>query len=242
MTINYLASMRKYKRDALLKRVYHDILIPSFRTDELDSFEETSSAFAKLPRTKDIWVALNERDPVGVVIGDWYAESEVYLLSYLAVHQEFRSQHVGGELMKKIRESWTARGAQLVLAEVDDPRHYNTADPGTGDPERRLVFYGREGGRVLDLAYFQPRLSTGGDRVRGMFLIALHVDPDKETSGKDRTLWLQRGALSSFLQEYFNDAEGADGDDVERADLFARAAAGVGIRLLPVERYTEAGL
>jgi hypothetical protein len=47
-----------------------------------------------------------------------------------------------------------------------------------GNPAARLRFYVNRGSRILDIPYFQPALEPGKERVSGLLLIALHVDPE----------------------------------------------------------------
>ncbi len=64
-------------------------------------------------------------------------------------------------------------------------RRSATACPtqSVGDPTERLVFYARFGATVLDLPYFQPRLSANGQRAHGMLLIAFDVDAERWLTG-----------------------------------------------------------
>ena len=53
-----------------------------------------------------------------------------------------------------------------------------TPTPSVGDPTARLSFYARFGATVLDLPYFQPRLTAKGRRAHGMLLLAFDVHAD----------------------------------------------------------------
>jgi hypothetical protein len=124
------------------------------------------------------------------------------------------------------------------LAEVDDPRQH-ASDPGIGDPSARLEFYERFGARVLDLPYFQPRLTETGERAHGMLLLAFDVSSDALVDGPVPAL---RGDIvGGFLRQYFIEAEGSDDakDDPDLARLLQGASAASGVRLLPIDRYTD---
>jgi GNAT superfamily N-acetyltransferase len=226
----------------LLDRLYQQVLIPSFRKEELESFETMASALTEVPRNTDIAAACDESGEIlGAMIGDWDPPSGVYLLSYLAARPGLRSRGIGTCLMRQLPVWSRARRALVTLAEVDDPRcHHN--EGLVGDPSARLDFYGRFGARVLDLPYFQPSLGPDGQRAHGMLLIAFDVDDAGLTGGPVPAL---RGdVLGTWLRGYFEDAEGMDksqenGDDVDRARILDQASAAAGVRILPLDQYTE---
>ena len=229
--------------DNLLERLYREILVPSFRKDELDPLEIIAAAFSEDPRKVDIAAA---RDGSGEILGamicEWDAASRVYLLSYLAARPGLRSRGVGTSLMRHLPVWSRERHALVTLAEVDDPRCH--VDEGLiGDPVARLGFYGRFGARVLDLPYFQPRLRPGGRRARGMLLLAFDVVDAGLAPGPVPAL---RGdVLGNFLLTYFAASEGpvetgASGrDDPDLARLLGLASSQAGVRLLPLEQYEE---
>ncbi len=232
-------------RPRLLGRVYDDVLVPSFRDDELDRYETIAAALAEESPSTDVAAACDDSGEVlGAMIGDWDVVNRVYLLSYLAVRPGVRSRGVGTRLMQHLPEWWRARRPLVTLAEVDDPRRHATSS-SVGDPSARLSFYGRFGARVLDLPYFQPRLSEDGQRAHGMLLLAFDVAADALVDGPVPAL---RGdVVGGFLRRYFADTEGtaATGDDVHHdpdlARLLDRASSTTGVRLVPVDRYTDVG-
>ena len=61
----------------------------------------------------------------------------------------------------------------VVLAEVEHPGHHEASEQH-GDPTARLRFYGRLGGLILDVPYFQPPISDEEDPVYAMLLLALN--------------------------------------------------------------------
>ena len=126
----------------------------------------------------------------------------------------------------------------MTLAEVDDPRQH-ASDLGIGDPFERLKFYERFGARVLDLPYFQPRLTAKGQRAHRMLLLAFDVSNDALVDGPVPAL--KGDIVSGFLRQYFADAEGWDEtkDDADLARLLRSASSASGVRLLAIDRYTE---
>jgi hypothetical protein len=224
---------------SLLDRLYREILVPSFRRDELDPYEMMASSLTEDAPTTDIAAAWKDPGEIlGAIVGDWFPRDRVYLLSYLAVRAGQRSGGAGTSLMQQLPIWSRARGALVTLAEVDDPRQH-VADPSIGDPLARLSFYRRFGAQLLDLPYFQPRLTAKGQRAHGMLLLAFDVDPDAFVDGPD--LALRGDIVEGFLRRYFADAEGWDEtkDDPDLARLLDRASSAAGVRLLPVEQYIK---
>jgi GNAT superfamily N-acetyltransferase len=233
----------------LLRRAYRDILVPSFRPEELQPYGSIAAALAEEPPSTDMAVACDDSGEVlGAMVGDWDPANRVYLLSYLAVRPGVRSRGVGTGLMQHLPRWQRARRPLVTLAEVDDPRCHAAAS-SVGDPSARLSFYGRFGARVLDLPYFQPRLSEDGPRARGMLLLAFDVHADALAHGPIPAL---RGdVLGAFLRRYFAEAEaegGAGGEgpaagrrhhDPDLAHLLDRASPATGVPLLPVHRYAD---
>ena len=227
----------------LLDRLYREILVPSFRKEELDPYETLAAGLTEEPRNIDISAAWKDSDEIlGAMVGEWYPPHRVYLLSYLAALPSRRSSGTGTSLMRHLTEWSRGRQALMTLAEVDDPRRHAT-EALIGDPEARLAFYGRFGARVLDLPYFQPRLMTAGRRAHGMLLLAFDVHADALEDGPVAAL--RADILAGFLRAYFAECEGTSRasapkrQDPELGRLIDRASSKAGVRLLPIERYTE---
>jgi len=227
---------------ALLNRLYEEILVPSFRREELEPLEMMAWSIEQTQRNTDVAAACDESGEIlGAMIGDWDPASRVYLLSYLAARPGLRSRGVGTVLMEYLPVWSRARGALVTLAEVDDPRCHS-AEGLIGDPTARLSFYGRFDARVLDLPYFQPRLGPDGRRAHGMLLLAFDVDSDGLVGGAIPAL---RGdVIGTWLQGYFVGAEGMDESsdssrDVDCARILDQAFAPAGVRILPLDQYAE---
>jgi GNAT superfamily N-acetyltransferase len=225
-----------------LRELYREILVPSFRDEELNGYETIVRGLEAQPGDTDVAVAYSPSGEVlGGMVGEWDPASRVYLLSYLAVRPGLRGRGVGSTLMQHLLTWSHGREALVVLAEVDDPR-VHAASPLFGDPQARLSFYGGFGARVIDLAYFQPRLVASSQRVHGMFLLALTVQDSALADGPVAAL---RGdVLGGFLERYFLRSEGVNGPatsdpDDELGRLLDKASMKAGVRLLPIERYRE---
>jgi GNAT superfamily N-acetyltransferase len=228
--------------EELLRRLYDEILVPSFRKEELEPLEMVAWSLDQEQRNTDVAAACDESGEIlGAMIGDWDPPSGVYLLSYLAARPGLRSRGVGTCLMRHLPVWSRARRALVTLAEVDDPRCHRN-EGLVGDPTARLAFYGRFGARVLDLPYFQPSLGPDGQRAHGMLLLAFDVDDAGLTGGSVPAL---RGdVLGTWLRGYFVGAESMkeseeSSGDVDRTRILDQASAAAGVRILPLEQYTE---
>jgi len=212
-----------------VSRFYRRILAPHFRPGELGSEEDIvaglrdGSATALVARTED-------GELVGGSVCEWFPRSRVLLLSYIAVLPGHRSQGVGTRILEAGLRSWTAGfSPALIVAEVEDPRHYDD-DTAFGDPVRRVRLYERIGARVLPLPYFQPALAPGQERVRHLMLMVLGGSAApagaREVDGR---------VVERFLAEYLEAAEGvARPADPEARQLLAACRQPGGLPLLPV--------
>jgi GNAT superfamily N-acetyltransferase len=222
----------------LVEAVYHEILEPSFNSDELDTLDCLLDGLTT-GGSYECWglCALDGETPVGCMLGYPYPDSRVLLVGYLAVRPGERDRGIGGLLMDEVRRRWYGkRGLTLVVAEIDDPRHHPAA--GAIDPERRVAFYERHEAQVVIGPYFQPRLEgESKGRVYGMFLAVLYdgaASPGPSVSG---------GQIADFLVEYF--AASGEGSDWPRAEDtegrwlldWYRGREAVGLH--PIGRYAE---
>jgi GNAT superfamily N-acetyltransferase len=218
-----------------LGSLYDEILARSFRSAELESRAKVLDALAGETSVPGGLLAVNPAGLiVGTIIGDWFGDCRVMLISYLAVRPEFRGCGVGKLLLAEAFALWRARFAPaLILGEVEDPRYYREHDPmGFGDADARLRLYGALGARILAIPYFQPALSRLQPRVYNLLLLVFEADPlvmkgDNAVDGK---------IVSCFIDENIARSEGR-ADDNEAKSLRKALRGKSGIRLLPPADY-----
>lgn len=216
--------------DLLLTRVYRDVLLAYFPSNELESYDELRSGLEKDLR---LVTAIVDEDslPVAAAVGDWSPESGVLLLAYLAVRAEARCSGLGSLLMEEVSGGWQRRLRPLLtLAELEHPLAHQ-GDEVYGDPVARLRFYARCGGRALDVPYFQPSLGSGMDRVYGMLLVMLSGSAD--VGGRSGAT-IRPGPIQEFMQRYFLDTEGTVPSDRPARQMWQAMERPGGIPLLPL--------
>lgn len=225
-SVNALDLVAIDRTDDRFATVYHRLLEPSFPPDQLDSLADLSSSAAK--GRADLLVAVEaDGTPIGVAVGEWYADSRVQLLAYLAVDPAHRSTGVGGRLLDAAVERWALKhGPCVVVTEIEHP-DLPAEHPEWGDPKRRFAFYARHGARVLDLPFFQPALRDSSEREQGMLLVSLHIDQSFQVDhGK-----VASGPIHEFLTAYFTATEGRVPEDRDGAALLRAARNPDGIAL-----------
>lgn len=105
-------------------------------------------------------------DIVGGITYELYPRSRCGFVTYFVIAPHARRRGLGRRLHDEATRSLYARGAVVVLGEVNDPRvHGDAARP-------RLERFERWGARVIDVPYVQPALGDGLARDRGLCLIA----------------------------------------------------------------------
>ena len=198
--------------DVTWTRLCDEVLKPSFppaelvSDDELFAYTDEGNALAGM-------AAVEDGEPVGVVLGDFFLACRVALLSYLACRPDRRGRGIGGRLLATAVPRWwrEARPATLVL-EVEDPRHHTSMEHG--DPVARLRFYAAAGARLVDLPFTQPSLRPGSPRVPHLLLL--------EIGGSDESI--SASTLAAFVAEYYEGCEGPDVvSDPEYQALVGRA-------------------
>jgi GNAT superfamily N-acetyltransferase len=212
---------------ALVERAYHEVLAPSFTTDELPPDHEfvAEMDFATLV------VALDGDAPVAAAVTGAGSRSPLALLSYLAVRPDQRGSGAGSRMMESLRSVWHASRADVVLGEVHDPRCW--PDGADERPAARLRFYERHGARLLTVPWVQPRVRDDGDRVGGMLLLEMWSRHAPEAVP---AAWVR-----SWTTDYFSLAEGLEvpSADPVVAALLARIDAVDPIAIRPIAEYVE---
>jgi GNAT superfamily N-acetyltransferase len=193
---------------------YDEILAPSFGEEELVERGEMLDALADRTSLTRGRIAIDESgEIVGGIVGDWFADGRVMLLSYLAARPGLRGRGIGKRLLADAVPVWMSDfDAVLTVAEVENPDFYEN-DEGHGDPKARLKLYARIGAKILRMPYFQPALSAEQSRVRNLFLMVFKADPSV-MMGQDR---VDAVPLRRFIEEYLSSTEGAVDDDEVRA-------------------------
>lgn len=205
----------------LLRRVYEEVLRPSFTADELPDRDEFVEGVGG-DGGDLVLVALDGDAIAGAAVTGPADPTSITLLSYLAATPGGRSRGVGSFLMGGLLDGWRSGRAMLVVAEVHDPRAHPVADDER--PEDRLRFYARAGATVLG-PWVQPRLSPDVERVSGMLLLDLYRT--EET--------IPAGVLGDFAEGYFAVVEDGVPTDPEYLELRRRldaAPLGPGVPVL----------
>jgi len=213
-----------------LTELYQDVLRPSFPPAELvslPSFLEDHAA-GRLESLGVVEVpdgaapvsgpgAVGPGRVVAGVVGSWSAGARVLLVQYLAIAPGRRGGGIGAALLGAAVSAWQEElRPAMVLGEVEHPR-FHAASEAHGDPEARLRFYARHGGRVLAVPYFQPGTSPGADRVPALLLMTLATEDPDATS-------VPAAPLRTFLREYLADSEGSVADDAPTRALLDSVA------------------
>jgi GNAT superfamily N-acetyltransferase len=201
----------------LLEKVYRRVLSPAFQPDEVESLEEISAQVADGSILRMLAVFDAGGEPIAVITADWYSRGRVLLIGYLAVREDLRGQGIGTSLIYQAVLKWiTDLKPVLGVAEVEDPRYFTVSS--TGDPEARLRLYGRLGGRILGVPYFQPKLDEGSQRVHHLMLMAFVADSMLITETAAESVPAE--PIGIFLEDYFEAAEGPQAlDDPEFLEL-----------------------
>jgi GNAT superfamily N-acetyltransferase len=205
--------------DPLVCQVYDAILRPSFDADELPSVGAVTGGVGGRAH-RLLVVAVDDEVPIGAAL---YTEdgTGVGKLDYLAARPDGRSRGVGSALMGRLASVWSDRAIVAVLGEVHDPR-FHVEGPGE-QAVAMLRFCQRNGARLLDIPWVQPRLSPAGARVHHMLLVDLLAGSERALPSATRGRW---------IEGYYLAAEGAVPTDPTfralRARVFAHDPVGFG--------------
>jgi hypothetical protein len=217
---------------ALLDRVYADVLTPAFPPDELVTLDSLRDGIGS-GETAIAAILDAPGAPLAAAVGDWWPDSGILLLSYLAARASERGGGHGSALLGHAQRDWVRRyGAGALLAEIEHPAAH-PASAEHGDPVARLRFYARHGGRALDLPYFQPAVRPGGERVYGLILAVLAMTDAVAGAGPEL---MAVEPLRRFLSGYLEVTDGSAGHDPAVAALWRATERPGGVALLPLDK------
>jgi predicted N-acetyltransferase YhbS len=208
---------------------YRIVLQPNFSADELET-QDGIVAGLREGRTFALVARSTEGEIVGGAVGDWFAQSQVMLFSYVAVPDKLRGSGIGGQLLAAAQRTWTEDLAPLlIVGEVEDPRFFT--DAGFGDPVKRVALYESNGVRSLPLPYLQPALRPDAGRVPHLLLMVFGGTAYRPQTGR-----VDGAIVERFLQEYFELCEGPPrADDPEYSALLEPCRRPGGLPLLFVK-------
>jgi predicted N-acetyltransferase YhbS len=206
MTIQVTIEKLDYADGPAVTEFYETVMRPNFSADEL----ETQDSITEGMREGRTYALIARTAPgaiVGGVVGDWFADSQVMLFSYIAVPEKLRGSGIGRQLLAAAHRIWTLELTPLlIVGEVEDPRYYQ--DTGFGDPVKRVALYESTGSRSLPVPYFQPALRPGTDRVPHLLLMVFGGSAHQ--LGSER---VDGAVVERFLKAYFELCEGPPRDD-----------------------------
>lgn len=189
--------------DAALRQAYQRLLVPSFPASELMGLPELAGMVAA--GTASVHAAGERDDPIAVAVVQRLQHSRAVLLPYFAARPDRRGRGVGTRLLSELLAGIRADpSVTVVLGEVEHPR-FHPPHPEHGDPVARLRFYGRLGGQILAVPYFQPPIDAGQEPVYAMLLLALDPPPELVRDGR----LLPAAGLEPALQAMMSGADPA---------------------------------
>ncbi|HMR48195.1 MAG TPA: hypothetical protein PKE40_03095 [Arachnia sp.] len=155
-----------------LAAAYDGLLVPNFPSRELMSKHEFLEGVAA--GVASVRVSGDPDNPTALAMLQQLPGTPAVLLTYFATRADLRGKGVGSRLLARILDDVAAdESVSVVLAEVEHPGHHEASE-AHGDPTARLRFYGRLGGLILDVPYFQPPVSDDEEPVYAMLLLALN--------------------------------------------------------------------
>lgn len=186
-------------------RFYEGIYLDAFAAQR-EPLETWQAALrGELPYAMHVRVVLDGDDIAAGSTYELYPQSRCGFRTYMVVAPHAQRRGLGRRLFTEATTSLYARGASIVLSEVDDPRvHGDAARP-------RLARFERWGARVLDVTYVQPSLGAGLPRDRSLCLLAA-PRPDGHVPALSAT------TLRAWLRELYAVTEGGE-PDAELLDM-----------------------
>lgn len=172
MTTNDADAIAVVDSPADVAVVYDTLLAPNFPSRELITAEQLQESVAS--GRGSVRIAGDPATPLAAALVERIEGTPAVLLTYFATRADLRGRGVGSALLRRLLDDIAADDSiSVVLGEVEHPGHHESSAEH-GDPTARLRFYGRLGGRILDVPYFQPPIAEGEDAVYAMLLLALN--------------------------------------------------------------------
>lgn len=147
----------------------------------------------------------------GIVI-EYFRRSRVALVTYIAVAPDYRRHGLGGRLLAKAADKVSKDNGgirPLIVAEVERPEVQST-DSDRRAADARLSVMAALGGKRLDFAYIQPRLSPDQNVVTDLMLVTLE-SPGAAASD------VPAATVREFLEEFFGSLDQRDSAELKLA-------------------------
>jgi GNAT superfamily N-acetyltransferase len=153
------------------------------------------------------------RQIAGFLGSEYYPESRVGLVTYIAASPEWRGRGIGRALLdagfRALENDASAAGGQLraVFAEIHEPTRIES-NRDSIPPRDRVAIMARYGAKRVPIPYVQPALGGSGERAYGLMLVAFPLRGRSFPRGQ-----LSAETVSRFLRELYSTAEGEVRED-----------------------------
>jgi GNAT superfamily N-acetyltransferase len=139
-------------------------------------------------------------EPNGGLVADFYPQSGIIHLIYIAVSKKSRGQGIAKKLIKELLPKAIAEIQSLhqfktkaILFESNIPWRTHT---DAIDPLTRLQIFEHLGAKAIPIQYTQPALAAGKKEVDNLFLLSFPIDGSQHQS-------LETDLLLHFLKEFY---------------------------------------
>lgn len=169
--------------------------------DEREDWEDIKTRICQpdaFPKT--FLVFDNSEQPKGGLVADFYPQSGVIHLIYIAVSQKSRGQGIAKKLIKALLPEAIEQIQKIfsfhtkaILFESNIPWRTQT---DSVDPFTRLQIFESFGAKAIPLRYTQPALAAGKKEVDNLFLLSFPIEGLQHQT-------LQTDVLIHFLNDFF---------------------------------------
>jgi hypothetical protein len=218
-----IVDLRTSRDEELLEEIYEGLYKRSFPFEEEREDLEFWRRNLWEPRPDSLVVHFlvagrglrdgRSREIAGFIGSEYYPESRVGLVTYIAAAPEWRGRGVGRELLdagfRALENDARTVGGQLhaVFAEIHEPTRIES-NVDSIPPRDRVAIMARYGAKRVPIPYVQPALGGSGDRAYGLMLVAFPLRGRGFPRGQ-----LSAETVSRFLRELYATAEGEVRDD-----------------------------